>query len=176
MDSLFYIISDGGRYGEKIYGEYTDKCKKTKLPDTLMSTMYVLFSMRMGFIFSGSMQITKFPREVVKHRSSQIRYGSEEKTDRIPCILPVKNTARGPLNGPAMTYPDYYVGPVMNSSAYGYQQDSTWSYIWKLNRTEIEYHQDHYGDQGYQPIHDILTWPGNGNVTLGQAAKLAPFC
>jgi hypothetical protein len=82
---------------------------------------------------------------------------------------------QGPNVGPAWTKPDYYVGPVMDSAAYGRQMDSTWSYVWKLNRIDIEYHRDHYGDEGYQPIQDILTWPGNGNTSLGQSAKLAPF-
>ena len=82
---------------------------------------------------------------------------------------------QGPNLSPAGTQPDYYCGPVMNDSEYGFPQDTAWSYVWKLNRTDIEYHRSHYADVGYQPIHDILTWPGNGNVALGQAAKLAPF-
>ena len=47
--------------------------------------------------------------------------------------------------------------------------------MWKLDKTEIQYHRDHYNDTGYEPLQDILTWPGNGDTTLGQAFQLAPF-
>ncbi len=70
---------------------------------------------------------------------------------------------------------DYYAGPVMDSANYSIYQDTLWNYIWNLKKTEIEHHKIHWQDAGYQPIHDILTWPGNGNVNLGEAAQLAPF-
>ncbi len=73
------------------------------------------------------------------------------------------------------TKPDYYAGPVMDSANYSIYQDTLWNYIWNLKKTEIEYHKLHWQDAGYQPIHDILTWPGNGNINLGEAALLAPF-
>ena len=71
--------------------------------------------------------------------------------------------------------PDYYAGPVMDSANYSIYQDTTWNYIWNLKKTDIEYHKLHWQEAGYHPIHDILTWPGNGNVSLGEAAQLAPF-
>jgi hypothetical protein len=82
---------------------------------------------------------------------------------------------QGPNIGPAMTYRDYWAGPVMDSAAYSIYQDTVWNYIWNLKKTEIEYHKAHWIDSGYEPIRDILTWPGNGQVSLGQAAELAPF-
>ena len=82
---------------------------------------------------------------------------------------------QGPGTGPAGTYHDYFAGPVMDSSAYSIYQDTLWNYIWNLKKSDIDYHIAHWQDQGYKPIHDILTWPGNGNVSLGEAAKLAPF-
>lgn len=82
---------------------------------------------------------------------------------------------QGPTSGPANTKPDFYAGPVMDSAFYSIYQDTVWNYIWNLRKTEIDYHRTHYWQTGYQPIHDILTWPGNGNTLLGQAARLAPF-
>jgi hypothetical protein len=82
---------------------------------------------------------------------------------------------QGPGVSNPMTKPDYYVGPVMDSAGYSPYQDSVWNYIWNLTSAEIEYHKTHYTNSGYTPIHDILTWPGNGNTSLGQAQLLAPF-
>ncbi|MEI7660965.1 MAG: T9SS type A sorting domain-containing protein [Bacteroidota bacterium] len=73
------------------------------------------------------------------------------------------------------THPDFYAGPVMDSANYSVYQDTLWNYIWKLKKTDIDYHKLHWQDAGYHPIHDIQTWPGNGNVNLGQAPRLAPF-
>ncbi len=70
---------------------------------------------------------------------------------------------------------DFYAGPVMDSSAYSVFQDTIWNHVWKLNRSDIEYHLAHYSDAGYQPINAISTWPGNGNTAIGEAPVLAPF-
>jgi Secretion system C-terminal sorting domain len=82
---------------------------------------------------------------------------------------------QGPAGGPAGSSPDFYSGPVMDSTQYSIYQDTIWNYIWNLKKSDIEYHKAHYMDPGYKPIHDILTWPGNGNTAAGQALILAPF-
>ena len=82
---------------------------------------------------------------------------------------------QGPVGGQAGTHPDFYSGPVMDSTKYSVYQDTVWNYIWNLKKTDIDYHRLHYWEPGYTPIHDILTWPGNGNTSMGQAPKLAPF-
>jgi hypothetical protein len=89
--------------------------------------------------------------------------------------LAAQRYGQGPNTGTAYSKADFFPGPVMDSSSYSVYQDTIWDYIWNLKRSEIEYHKAHWNDNGYKPIHDILTWPGNGNVSLGQAAKLAPF-
>lgn len=75
----------------------------------------------------------------------------------------------------AWRYADFWAGPVMDSGAYSIYQDTLWNYIWNIKKSDILYHNFHWTDPGYQSIHDILTWPGNGDVSLGQAAKLAPY-
>ena len=82
---------------------------------------------------------------------------------------------QGPSSGNAWTHQDYWAGPVSDTAYYNIYQDTVWNYIWKINRTEILYHRNHCWDPGYVAIHNILTWPGNGNVAMGQAQKLAPF-
>jgi len=82
---------------------------------------------------------------------------------------------QGPFCSTAHTEHDYWVGPVMDSTAYSVYQDSLWDHVWNLRKSEIEYHQAHWSDPGYQPIQDILSWPGNGDVSLGQAPRLAPY-
>ncbi|MEI6683085.1 MAG: T9SS type A sorting domain-containing protein [Bacteroidota bacterium] len=81
---------------------------------------------------------------------------------------------QGGVNSPG-SCPDYYAGPVMDSANYSVCQDTLWNYIWNLKKAEIDYHKQHWQDPGYQPVHDISTWPGNGSVNYGQAARLAPF-
>ncbi len=82
---------------------------------------------------------------------------------------------QGPIVMNAFSLTDYWVGPVMDSTAYSFYQDSLWDHVWNLRKSEIEYHQAHWNDPGYRPIQDILSWPGNGDISLGQASQLAPY-
>ena len=77
--------------------------------------------------------------------------------------------------GKVGTQPDFYAGPVMDSANYSVYQDTIWNKIWNLKKTEIDYHRLHWQDIGYHPVRAILTWPGNGDVNLGEAPRLAPF-
>ncbi len=82
---------------------------------------------------------------------------------------------QGPTVGPSGTHPDFYSGPVMDSAKYSIYTDTIWNYVWNLKKSDIEYHKAHYMDPSYKPIHDILTWPGNGDTGSGEALILAPF-
>jgi hypothetical protein len=90
-------------------------------------------------------------------------------------FLAAQRYGQGAAGQQPYTKADFWPGPVMDSAAYSVYQDTAWAYIWNLKRSEIDYHISHWSDNGYQPIHDILTWPGNGDVAIGQAARLAPF-
>ncbi|MDD4177635.1 T9SS type A sorting domain-containing protein [Candidatus Falkowbacteria bacterium] len=70
---------------------------------------------------------------------------------------------------------DFFPGPVMDSLAYNPVLDSVWNKVWKLSSDEIAFHRQHWQDEGYQAIKNIIQWPGNGDVNLGQAAQLAPY-
>jgi len=70
---------------------------------------------------------------------------------------------------------DFFVGPIMDSLAYNPVLDSVWNKVWKLSSDEIAFHRQHWQDEGYTAIKNIAQWPGNGDVSLGQAAQLAPY-
>jgi hypothetical protein len=82
---------------------------------------------------------------------------------------------QGPTVGGSGKCPDFYAGPVMDSVNYSIYQDTVWSRTWKVRKSEIEYHKSHWNSPGYKAPVNILTWPGNGNTALGQAAQLAPY-
>jgi len=69
---------------------------------------------------------------------------------------------------------DYSIGPVSDISDSAYFRK--WSRVWKISSDEISYHIAHYNDPDYEPTMVIKTWPGNGDVSLGQLQKIAPFC
>lgn len=89
----------------------------------------------------------------------------------------------GQLHIAAQTYNqtgfDFFNGPVSNSSTYNAAYDAQWAKVWKINKTTIDSFAGWFASPSlypnYQIPQSILTWPGNGNVTSGQAAQLAPF-
>ncbi|MCX6245263.1 MAG: T9SS type A sorting domain-containing protein [Bacteroidetes bacterium] len=82
---------------------------------------------------------------------------------------------QGPYGGQAGIKPDFYAGPVMDSVNYSIYQDTVWSRVWKVKKSEVEYHISHWNSSGYITPVNIRTWPGNGTPAYGQAARLAPF-
>lgn len=69
---------------------------------------------------------------------------------------------------------DFISGPV--SYVFDSAYFRKWSRTWKLSSEEIAYHKAHYNTSGYEPIDAIKNWPGNGDPTIGQAERIAPFC
>jgi hypothetical protein len=69
---------------------------------------------------------------------------------------------------------DFQIGPVSNNYE-GADFFRKWSRTWKLNKEDIEYHKNNYWHEGYTPIPAIAEWPGNGNVSNGQAEQIAPY-
>ena len=67
----------------------------------------------------------------------------------------------------------YRSGPI--SSPDNSQYKETWDRVWTLYRSDIENHNVNFQDPGYEIPEPLLNWPGNGDTTIGQAWKLAPF-
>lgn len=84
--------------------------------------------------------------------------------------------AGGQLHLAAQTYRqsgnDFYPGPIMNPASYSAANDLLWNKVWKINRTTIDSFR--LGLFSTIPT-EIATWPGNGNVAMGQAPQLADY-
>lgn len=65
-------------------------------------------------------------------------------------------------------------GPIMDSANYSYYSYQ-WDRVWKVNYSDIQYHQANWSTPGYQPIEVIANWPAQGDTSLGEAYNLAPF-
>jgi hypothetical protein len=68
---------------------------------------------------------------------------------------------------------DFEPGPV-SDSAYT-TKNSTYDKIYYIKKSDIDYHKNHYSNIPYSGNSAILYWPGNGNVSKGEAPMLAPF-
>ena len=69
---------------------------------------------------------------------------------------------------------DFFPGPVMDSVYYKPEREK-WNRVWKVKKSDVDYHRAHCFDPGYVASHTITSWPGNGDTTKGQAKILAPF-
>ena len=77
----------------------------------------------------------------------------------------------------AHVYSQFQSGPVAFPTDYSssnYQAKYQKS-VWKISEDEINYHINHWQDFGYEPSPSILNWPGNGDVSMGIADRLAPY-
>lgn len=76
---------------------------------------------------------------------------------------------------------DFYPGPLTDMAAfppgsYGYYYEiQKWNRLWKINKSEIDYHISHWNQSGYTIPQIFFDWPAHGNTNYGQAANLAPF-
>ncbi|NVO18652.1 MAG: hypothetical protein HXX13_03080 [Bacteroidetes bacterium] len=68
---------------------------------------------------------------------------------------------------------DYFAGPISSTNDSNYLVK--WNRVWKLSKTEIQFHINNWNVPGYIPIDAIKNWPAHGDVSLGQAANYAPF-
>jgi hypothetical protein len=66
---------------------------------------------------------------------------------------------------------DFWPGPLnMDGSAV---DPAGWGYVWKVNKSVIDYHLIHFNDPGYVIPQELLSWPGNGTGNVSHV--LAPF-
>jgi hypothetical protein len=89
----------------------------------------------------------------------------------------------GQLHIAAQTYrqsgADFFSGPFSDSAAYTSAYENQWATVWKINKTAIDSFASWYANPSLYPAYQIpqsiLTWPGNGDTTIGQAEQLAPY-
>lgn len=68
---------------------------------------------------------------------------------------------------------DQYSGPISNS--YDSTYLNKYDHVWRVSKSEIENHQQNFNSNGYQMPFGIARWPGNGDISKGEAKFLAPF-
>lgn len=68
---------------------------------------------------------------------------------------------------------DFHSGPVAEDYDSIYHE--TYQRLWKLNKTDIDYHRNNWNKPGYEPVRDITTWPGTRNIMGGKSENLAPY-
>lgn len=66
-----------------------------------------------------------------------------------------------------------YSGPISN--VYDRTYLEKYDRIWTVTKNEIQQHRLSYALPGYMAPENIRLWPGNGDVSKGEAAILAPF-
>ncbi|WP_421753756.1 T9SS type A sorting domain-containing protein [Croceimicrobium sp.] len=77
-------------------------------------------------------------------------------------------------NDPDYNQTDFRFGPIADSySDPDYQNN--YARVWKMAKSMIDHHIQHWQDQGYSPLTEILEWPAHGDTTNGEAWLLAPF-
>lgn len=69
---------------------------------------------------------------------------------------------------------DYNPGPVIDNAYYN-TEIPNWNRVWKINKTEIDYHIQHWSDPGYIVPSSIQSWPAHGDTTHGMNYSQAPF-
>lgn len=47
--------------------------------------------------------------------------------------------------------------------------------VWKIDRSMVEAHVEHWNDPGYEMPWAIHSWPGNGDPSNGEPSRIAPF-
>lgn len=68
---------------------------------------------------------------------------------------------------------DTWAGPVANSYSTFY--DNRYNRVWKITKTQIDDHILNWNNPGYTVPPVIADWPAHGDVTNGEAARLALF-
>lgn len=85
----------------------------------------------------------------------------------------------GQLRVAAQTYrqngADFWAGPCSDPIHHNDIDMGLWDRVWKINKTEIDYHITNFNSSNYIMLEAIETWPAHGDINMGQSENLAPF-
>ncbi len=87
----------------------------------------------------------------------------------------------GLLRVAAQTYKQAHepivAGPIRNVQfpIYDSLYNQKYNKVWKITKSQIDYHKNNYGNLGYIPSTNVLNWPGNGDINQGEHSQLAPY-
>lgn len=77
------------------------------------------------------------------------------------------------LNGGQYLMEDFRPGPVADQ--YDASYEAKYKRVWRLDRDSLEYHDQNWGNSGYQVPQMIQEWPAHGDTSNGEAHRLARF-
>lgn len=117
--------------------------------------------------------------DLISHPKFEVPKGSGNHTIFAANLWLGALDATGQQHCAAQTYKqqgtDYGVGPVSHSQVYDSIFEVQWNKMWKISKTEIDTHIQNWADWNYLMPAAIANYPANGDVSKGQAAKLAPY-
>ncbi|MBP6873023.1 MAG: T9SS type A sorting domain-containing protein [Bacteroidales bacterium] len=177
LDSITYIIGENTESELKAWGKIY-----ITIPDHHYYDSLTINRINAGINADGMLfgNIGQFPGEGLEGDfKSHFNYPAGEETKTIfNSILWVGGiTGIDSLHFAGENYrqfgSDFQPGPISDS----YDEHFTkrfWK-LWKLTRSDINYHRSNWWKEDYSPISDISAWPGNGNEYSGEALQLAPY-
>lgn len=66
-------------------------------------------------------------------------------------------------------------GPISNTSNTPSMSNEKWEKVWKVTKSQIDWHLTNYTNPGYTVPSEIANWPTHGVITDGEAQFLAPY-
>ncbi|MFH1121192.1 MAG: Ig-like domain-containing protein [Bacteroidota bacterium] len=179
QDKLFYYISNRDNTIITASGNIFMNIEKQPFYDSIAINNINAGVNANGYLFSKTLEIPGnyggFTTEIDPH----FRYPANTMTSTIftSSFWIGGIDPQGELHTAIRTYIEPFMSFQAGPIAFNYDSDHYLQFgrIWKLSKAEIEYHRQNYQSQGYQPIEVISSWPGNGNIALGQAPVLAPY-
>ncbi len=116
-----------------------------------------------------------FRDQVNNQRGFEVPKGSGKHTIFAGALWIGGKDAGGGLHMAAQTYRqsgnDFWPGPIDNAGSAAVSAE--WDHVWKVNKSTIEHHVQHWNDAGYIVPAELAGWPANGNPPF--AAVMAPF-
>lgn len=68
---------------------------------------------------------------------------------------------------------DFWNGPISTNSDTNFMK--RWQQVYKINKSDIQYHINNWNTANYKPIKVIANWPAHGDISNGESENLAPF-
>lgn len=115
-----------------------------------------------------------------RYEIPKIQTGQVSKHSLFSGALWIGGVSNGNLKLAAQTYRqggnDFYPGPLVNGTA-AVSEDKCKAYdkIWRVTLREVQDLVATTDINSYEIPDDITSWPGNGDVAIGESARLAPY-
>ncbi len=68
-----------------------------------------------------------------------------------------------------------FSGPITPENSTVLKDPTQWDFVWKINKSQIDFHKQHYNNPDYVMPWVIKNWPTHGDIYQGQTQHLAPY-